>query len=126
MELDEHHMWKEWTWLVASSPALPSNFGMYEGSLVDIEGQPISWCMGSFINWLKSSRLNPAIKGHMGVAGIVPETVSLDVTTRIEPEPTPGWVPPPDMGPSMVTICGKGGSESDEPEEESVWGLRGL
>jgi len=130
MELDEHHMWKERTWLVRSSPALPSNFGMSEGRLVKIEGQTTSWCMGSFVKWLKPGRLNPAIKGSMGALRMVPETVPSDVTTRIELEPTPGWVLAPAMGPNMVTICGEGGlesdEESDEPGEESVWGLEGL
>jgi len=86
--------------------------------------------MGSFIDWLKSGRLNLAINGNMGVAEMVPETVSLDVTTGIEPEPTPGWVPTPIVGPNMVMICGEGGTKSDEeseePGEESVWGLEGL
>jgi len=55
---------------------------MSEESLINIEGQPSSWCMGSFINWLRSGRLNLAIKGSMGAARMVPETVPLDVTTR--------------------------------------------
>jgi len=63
---------------------------MFEGSLGGMEGQLAFWCMGSFINWLKSSRLNPAIKGIMGVAETVPETVPLDVTTGIEPDLTLG------------------------------------
>lgn len=50
MELNEHHMWKDQTWLVGSSLELPSNFWMSEGSLVGIEFQPTSWCMGLFIN----------------------------------------------------------------------------
>ena len=54
MELDEYHMWKDRTWLVGSSLALPSNFGIFEGSLVGIEDQLASWFMGLFINWLKS------------------------------------------------------------------------
>lgn len=33
MELDEHHMWKDQTWLVGSSPTLPLKLGMSEGSL---------------------------------------------------------------------------------------------
>ena len=130
MELDEHHMWKDRTWLVGSSPALPSNFEMSEGSLVNIEGQPASWCMGSFINWLKSDRLNPTIKGSKGAARMVLETVPLDVTTGIELEPTPGCLPAPAMAPNMVTICSEGGLESEEdsegPGNESVWGLKGL
>ena len=57
---------------------------------------------------------------------MIPNTVLLDVTTGIDPEPTLGWVPALALGPYMVTICGEGGSELDEPGEESVWGLRGL
>ena len=49
--------------------------------------------MGLFISWLKVGRLNPAIKGSMGVAGMVPETVSLDGTTGIALEPPPQWGP---------------------------------
>ena len=62
----------------------------------------------------------------MGAIGIVPETVPLDVTIGIEPEPTPGWVPTPAVGLDMVIICGEGGLESDELREDPVWGLRGL
>jgi len=130
MEFEEHHMWKDETWLVGSSLTLPSNFGMSEGSLVIIEGQPTSWWMGSFINSLKSGRLNPTIKGRMEVVGMVPETIFPDMTTEIEPKPTLGCVRTPAMVPDMVTICGEGGLEVDEesyePGEELVWGLRGL
>ena len=66
----------------------------------------------------------------MVAAEMVPETVSLDVTTGIEPDPTPGWVPAPTVGPDMVTICREGGPKSneelDELGEESAWGLIGL
>ena len=62
----------------------------------------------------------------MGVVRTVPKTVLLDVTTRVEPKPTPSWDPTPAAGPAMVTICGEGGLESDEPGEELVWGLEGL
>ena len=116
MKLDEHYMLKDRTWLVGSSSALPSNLGMYEGSSVRIEGQPASWCIGSLINWLKSKRLNPGRKGSVGAIGMVLEMVSLDVTSRVEPELTPGWVPAPTVGPDMMKVCGEGGSESDEPE----------
>ena len=130
MELDEHHMWKDRTWLVGPSLVLPSNFGMSKGCLVGIEGQPASWCMGSFINSLKSSRLNPAIKGSMGDSRTVPEAAPLDVATGIELKPPPVWVPALAMGLDIVTICGGGGSELDEesegPREESGWGLGGL
>jgi len=127
IELHEHHMWKDRTWLVGSSPALPSNFGMSEGSLVGIVGQPASWCMGSFINWLKSGRPNPAIKGSIRDAGTIPETILPNVTTGIEPEPTPGWVPAPAVDLDMVMKCSEGSLELDEesegPGEDSVWGL---
>lgn len=120
-------MWKDRTWLVGSSPALPSNIGMSEGSLVGIEGQPTSWCMGPFINWLKYGRLNPTIKGSMGATGTVLETIPPDVTTGMEPEPTLVWVPTPAVGLDMVMICGEGGSKSYEESEglgeESVRGL---
>lgn len=118
MELDEHHMWKDQTWLVGFSLELPSNFWMFEGSLVGIEGHLSSWCMGSFINWLKSGRLNPTIKGSMGAARIVLETIPLDVITRIELQLTAGWVPAPAVGPDMVTIFGEGGSDSYEELDE--------
>lgn len=121
IDLDEHHTWKEQTWLVRSSLVLPSKIGMFEGIIVSIEGQPALWCMGSFINWPKSGRLNPTIKGSMGAIEIVSHTVPLNVTTDIKMEPTPGWVPTPAVGPDMVTICGGGlelDQELDEPGEE--------
>jgi len=87
--------------------------------------QPASWCIGSLINWLKSKRLNLAMKCSMGASRIVPEMVPLNVTTRIELERTLGWVPTPTVGPEMMRVCGKGGPKSDEEldelEEESVW-----
>ena len=55
-----------------SSPELPSNLGMLEGILFGIADQPASWCIGSFINWLKFGRLNPAMKGSTEAIGIVP------------------------------------------------------
>jgi len=63
--------------------------------------------MGSFINWLKSGRLKPTIKGSVGASGMVPETVSLDLTTRIESKPTLGWVLAPDVRPNIVMISVK-------------------
>ena len=52
------------------------------------------------------------------------------MTTGIEPEPTPGWVPTLVVGPNMVTICGEGflklDEEAEETGKESVWGLGGL
>jgi len=105
MELEEHYMWNDRTWLVGSSLALPSKFKMYEGCLVCIEIQPTSWCMGLFINCLKSGRLNPAIKGSMGADKIVLETFPLDVTNGIDVKPTPGWVPAPVVRLDLVMIC---------------------
>jgi len=103
---------------------------MSQGILVDIEGQLASWCIGSFLNWLKSERLNPTIKGIMGVVRTFLDMVLLDVTTRVELEPTRGWVHAPVVGPDMVMICSEGvlglDEESNEPGEELVWGLDGL
>lgn len=49
------------------------------------------------------------------------------MTTGVEPEPTPSWVLTPAMGPDIVMICAEGGleldEESNEPREDSVWGL---
>ena len=38
-ELDEHQRWKVITWFFGSSPGLPSNFGISDGSLNGKEGQ---------------------------------------------------------------------------------------
>ena len=66
----------------------------------------------------------------MGAAETVPKTLLLYVTTWIELQSTPGWVPTLAVGLDMVMICREGGleldEESDEPGEESVWGLGGL
>lgn len=66
----------------------------------------------------------------MGAIRMVPETVPLDVTTRIETEPKLGRVPALVVGIDMVTICSEGGSESDDElddrGEESIWGIKGL
>ena len=37
--LDEHHKWNVIMWFWEHSPALPSNLGMSDGSLVGIGGQ---------------------------------------------------------------------------------------
>jgi len=70
------------------------------------------------------------MKGSMGATEMVLEMVPLDVTIEVKPEPTPSWFPTPAVGPNMMTICGEGGSksneESDETKEESVWELGGL
>lgn len=96
---------------------------MLEGSIINIVGQLASWCIGSLINWLNSRILNPIMKVRMGATRMVPNMVPLDVTTRVEMEPTLGWFLAPTVGPNMMTTCGEGHSESNEPEEELVWGL---
>ena len=57
---------------------------------------------------------------------MVHEISPLDVITKVELDPTLGWVPTPVVCPNVVTICGEGDSESNELGEESVWALRGL
>ena len=49
---------------------------------------------------------------------MVPQTVPLDVTIWVEPEPTSGWVPSLVVGPDMMTAWGEGGSESNEESDE--------
>jgi hypothetical protein len=36
MLLEEHHKWKDMTWLAGSSLTFPSNLGMFEGIFVGI------------------------------------------------------------------------------------------
>lgn len=84
MDLDEHHIWKEWVLLVGSSLELPSNLGMLEGSMVNIAGQLALWGIELLINWIKSRRLIPTIKVSIRVYRMVPETIPLDVTTGVE------------------------------------------
>ena len=62
-ELDEHQRWKVITWFFGSSPALPSNFGISEGSLTGMVGQEGSWWIGSFINLDKSGKSEVARNG---------------------------------------------------------------
>ena len=38
---DEHHRWNVMMWFWGNSPALPSNLGMSDGSLVGMEGQKV-------------------------------------------------------------------------------------
>jgi len=90
--------------------------GNVKGSLVGIACQLALWCIGSLINYQKSGRLNPAMKCSMGAFGTVPKTIPLDVTTGVEMEPTPSWIPIPVVGPYMMMILledtKKGGSIS--------------
>ena len=39
--LDEHHRWNAIMWFWGYSPALPSNLGMFDGSLVGMGGQKV-------------------------------------------------------------------------------------
>jgi hypothetical protein len=65
-EFDEHQRWKVVTWSPRSSPFLPSNFGMSDGSLVGTRDHVGSWITRSFINLDKYARLSMAIKGRQG------------------------------------------------------------
>jgi hypothetical protein len=60
MMLEEDHRWKVMTWLAGSSPAFPSNLGMYEGSLVGIAGHVGSCNIGSFVSFLRLGMLREA------------------------------------------------------------------
>lgn len=67
------------------------------------------------------------MKGRREVVRMSLVMVLLDVTTKIEMKPLPGWFPTHAVDPNMLMVCGEGGSGSDEesyePEEELVWGL---
>ena len=124
MEVDEHHMWKDRTWLVGSSPARPSNLGMSEGSLVGIAGQPTSWRIGSFVNRSKSGKLRPTMKGSKGAAEVVPMAVPLVAVLAL------GMGLPLALGPIPDIVKATGGEpevkgEPNESEEESECGLEG-
>ena len=56
MLFDEHHRWNVIMWFWGHSPALPSNLGMSDGSLVGTGGQKSWWQMGSFVNLAKSGK----------------------------------------------------------------------
>ena len=64
MLLDEHHRWNVIMWFWGHSPALPSNLGMSDGSLVGIEGQKAWWQMGLFVNLAKSGKLRRSMNGR--------------------------------------------------------------
>ena len=63
MLLEEHYRWKVMTWLVGSSPAFPSNLGMFEGSLVGIAGHVGSCNIGSLVSLLRYGMLREAKYG---------------------------------------------------------------
>ena len=68
-EFEEHQWWKVVTCLLGSSPSLPSNLGMSEGSLVGTASQARSWAIGSFVNLDKSGRFSVVRKGSLGWLG---------------------------------------------------------
>ena len=70
-ELEEHHRWKVVACAPGSSPALPSNLGMSEGSLVGTGGHKGSCLTKSFINFDKSGKFKVARKGSFGLAGVL-------------------------------------------------------
>jgi hypothetical protein len=74
--LEENHRWKFMTWLAGSSPAFPSNLGMFEGSLVGIAGHVGSCNIGSFVSLLRSGMLREAKYGICsGGGGLTPAMV---------------------------------------------------
>ena len=87
---------------MGSSTMFPLNLEISEGSIVGIVGQPGLWCMGSLINWLKSGRIKPAIKGSKGVARIVLLAVPLVVAPELGPELPPALGPAPKLVFDMV------------------------
>jgi hypothetical protein len=60
MLFEEHHKWKVMIWLVGSSPAFPSNLGMYEGILVGIVGHVGLCNIGSLVSLVISDMLRKA------------------------------------------------------------------
>ena len=70
-ELEEHHKWKVVACAPGSSPALPSNLGMSEGSLVGMGGHKGSCLTESFINFDKSGKFKVSRKGSLGLAGVL-------------------------------------------------------
>ena len=65
IELEEHHRWNDMIWFWGSSPALPSNLGMSEGSLVGMWGHAGLCRMGSLVSLARSGRLRLAIYGKL-------------------------------------------------------------
>ena len=89
--------------MVASSPRLPSNFGIYEGSFVGITGHMGSFRSGSLISWFKYGRLIPTTKGGKGVGVITLVEVQLMGVSWLVPGLPPS-VPTPILVPHMMAI----------------------
>jgi len=104
---------------VGSSPGLPSNLGMSEGSLVGIAGQWGSWRRGSLMGLLKSGRLKLAIKGSNGVGVTIPMEVMLVGLHGLPP-----WLPSgflaPTLVPDILEVWGWEDEKSKEELEEST------
>jgi hypothetical protein len=75
MFFEDNHKWKVMTWLAGSSPDFPSNFGIFEGSLVGILGHVRSCRMGSFMILVKSGMLRDAKYGIGGFGGELVPTI---------------------------------------------------
>jgi len=58
------------------------------------------------------------MKGSIGVAETVLVMVPLDMTTRVEPKPTPVWFLAPTVVLDMMMACDEGALESDEESYE--------
>ena len=59
------------TWFPACSPCFPSNFGIFEGSFLGIDGQFWSCSIGSFVSLLKSGIFYEAKKNIRAFPTIV-------------------------------------------------------
>jgi hypothetical protein len=76
MLFEQHHKWKVMTWLVGYSLIFPSNFGIFEGSLVGILGHVGSCKIGSFMSLFKSGMLRDTKYGMGCISGgLVPAMV---------------------------------------------------
>jgi len=85
MEFEEHHMWKFMTWLDGSSPNLPSNLGMSEGSFIGMGGQVGSFHIGSLINWFRYGIIKMTIKGKgVGVVLTMGNRVEMFLVNEIK------------------------------------------
>jgi hypothetical protein len=90
MLFEEHHKLKVMIWLVGSSPSFTSNLGMFEGSLVGMEGHVGSCNIGSLVRLVRSNMLREAKYGIWGCGGIlVPSIVGMFCV----PDPERGFVP---------------------------------
>jgi hypothetical protein len=76
MLFEEHHKWKVMIWLAGSSPAFPSNLGIFEGSLAGIAGHVGSCNIASLVSLLRSRMLRETNYGMWsGGGGLVPTMV---------------------------------------------------